>query len=138
MILQETRKEIGNTSKYSYLNRVRLNSQGGGISIKVNLFSESSVIDYQAFSKRKRFCFIQYIFYDIKIYIFNVYMRNFRQKKYLVTLIRDCLINTQNSKPKSLVILAGDFNTNKSPFPELNQLCNNHFTFKRVIEGRVI
>lgn len=122
LILQETRKEIANTAKYSYLNKVRENSQGGGIAIGVKaptIFRDiSDKLPDEL--KNEEIILCQSVYQGAEIYIMNVYLNNYRQKRGLLKSIRSSLIQIQKTKPKALVIVAGDFNAHLNPLPGFN------------------
>ena len=77
--LQETRKEIGNTSKYSYLNKVRVESSGGGIAIgfrNPTIFRDISDKLPEEL-RNQEIILSQTVIQGAEVYVMNVYLNHF-------------------------------------------------------------
>lgn len=122
------------------MNKIRENSQGGGIAIGVRaptIFRDISDRLPERL-KEEEVLLCQIVYMGVEIYAMNVYLNNYQKKKGLLTPILNSIIQIQKTKPQALVILAGDFNTKVNPFPGLTRICDETPTFHRHKEGKVV
>lgn len=116
---------------------MRVGSTGGGIAIgfrNPTIFRDVS--DKLPEELRDQEIILsQTVIQGAEVYVLNVYLNNFNKKKGLLKPIKECLIQIQKTKPKSLVLLVGDLNAHENYFKEFTKICNDEFTFKRTNNG---
>jgi len=138
--LQETRKEISNTSNYTFYNQLRsADSQhphGGGIAVGVHKTFNSSKKQIPEAFKNLEILFIQAICPLAEVFIINFYIAPHNKSIFesLKSDIVKWLTDMVMKRPTSIWIISGDFNSSYSPLrcDALKHTQIQEYTFRRV------
>jgi hypothetical protein len=73
-----------------------------------------------------------------ELYVINVYISNFNQKKKFLSDLNKIIINLISSKPEATVLVAGDFNTKDPPMKHLFNFSGLEATFQRTVQNKIV
>lgn len=136
--LQETRKHINNTPRYTFHNKVRSEDPkaGGGIAVGIHKdFSSSNRNDLIPEDlKMLEMLLVHAAFPGAQVFIINIYIPP--QSKSLFKLkkksIERWILELFHSRPSATFLIAGDFNQKTPPF-NIFAMSNPPFTFSRTL-----